>query len=447
MSTTILEGDALRVLHLVTDDDRRGAQIFAADLHAALERRGHDSRIRALARGTAGGLDIPRLSGRTSIGRLRQLRRDLREVDVAIAHGSRTVATCALMAPVAGVPFVARRVSDGCTPATGRFRQIQAGLAFRRADRVVVGSAAAGDELVDRLGIDRFLVVVIAPGVPNARFEAASSLLHGTRTGGELVVGYLGALTMERGVDLAIEAMEGVPGARLVVAGDGPERQRLEALARNHAPGRVDFVGLVGDPLSFYQSTDVLVMPSRGGDGMPAVIIEAGLAGLPTVATPVGTIPDIVDDGRTGILVAVDDVDGLRAALGQLSNQVARRWQLSATARLDYASRFSIDTVARHYERCLRRVVEHRQPLATPDGGGTAAVGPGGWGAGIGVRRQRPRRSTVTGNSGSMEAASTGDGGSVVTNDSMPPGPVTAGLGNRSPIPGPSKSGGGSGLV
>ena len=91
------------------------------------------------------------------------------------------------------------------------------------------------------------------------------------------VVLYVGALVEEKGVDLAISAVAEVDGANLVIAGGGVQRQRLEDMASKLMPGRFHFTGSVSNSVPLYQMSDLLILPTRGGDSMPAVLIEAGL--------------------------------------------------------------------------------------------------------------------------------------------------------------------------
>jgi glycosyltransferase involved in cell wall biosynthesis len=125
---------------------------------------------------------------------------------------------------------------------------------------------------------------------------------------------------------------------------------------------RVRFTGSVTAVAPLYDAADVLVLASRGGDSMPATLIEAGLCGLPAVATPVGAIAEVVDDGVTGLLVPVDDHDRLVAALRSLVTDPARRAVLGGQARDRCRDRFSIDVVAGAWEQALVRAVDRSRP-------------------------------------------------------------------------------------
>ncbi len=163
------------------------------------------------------------------------------------------------------------------------------------------------------------------------------------------VVLYAGALVPEKGVSTAVEAMAHIPTATLLVAGDGPERAALEH-GGDYAPGRVHFLGSV-DVHPVYSLADVVVLPSRG-DSMPGVLIEAGLCGIPCVATPVEAIVDIVLHRETGVIVPTDDPAAL--AVG-IAVAVRDADQLGTAARAHCLSKFDIEVVGRAWAEVLSR--------------------------------------------------------------------------------------------
>jgi glycosyltransferase involved in cell wall biosynthesis len=120
-------------------------------------------------------------------------------------------------------------------------------------------------------------------------------------------------LEPQKGVDVAIRALTELPGAQLVVLGEGPERTKLEQLAESlnvpvHLPGRLP------DVAAWLHRADVLVHPVRW-EGFGLALLEAMLASLPVVATRVSSIPEIVVDGETGVLVPPDDTFALADAV------------------------------------------------------------------------------------------------------------------------------------
>jgi glycosyltransferase involved in cell wall biosynthesis len=127
----------------------------------------------------------------------------------------------------------------------------------------------------------------------------------------------------------------------LVIAGHGPGRAALEAQAAGDAPSRVRFVGALSDVAPVYAAADAVVLASRT-EGMPGVLIEAGLSERPVVAYDVGAVSEIVADGETGLLVSSGDVTGLAAALrGVLEDPGA----MGAVARQRCLARFEIGVV------------------------------------------------------------------------------------------------------
>jgi glycosyltransferase involved in cell wall biosynthesis len=149
---------------------------------------------------------------------------------------------------------------------------------------------------------------------------------------------FLGALNPIKGVDVLLDAWARVaaalPGAHLLVLGDGPYRSQYEAQARSLgiAP-LVRFTGFVhtgkGD---FYAAADLLALPSRS-EAFPIVILESGVAGLPVVASDLPPLRAMVEPGVSGILVPPEDPAALAAALVALLRDRKLRAQLGAANR------------------------------------------------------------------------------------------------------------------
>lgn len=356
----------MRILQVITDTDRRGGQVFGVDLGRALEARGHDVRTVALAPGTgARGLDVPVLgTSRLGVATLHRLRKELRDHDVAIAHGSSTLPACAL-AGVGSTPFVYRQIGNSKYWAPTVAKRVRVGMLLRRARAVVALSPAARDLLVSWFRVPVSRVHVAPNGVDGRRFSPAApadrdrcrTQLGLDRT--DPVVLYVGSLEAFKGVDAVIRAAaQSGPSAVLLVVGAGPDRAALEALADDLLPGRVHFLGLVDDVVPTYMAADVVVLPFTGADSMPATVIEAGLCGVPVVTTPVGAIPEVVVDGETAVLVPTGDEASLVAATSALLDDPARARAIGLAARQSYLERFDIAVVAAAWERVLTAVVD-----------------------------------------------------------------------------------------
>jgi glycosyltransferase involved in cell wall biosynthesis len=281
------------------------------------------------------------------------------EVDVVAAHGSTTLPACAIAGAIRHTPFVYRQISDSHFWASTRARRWRTGVAMRRAAHVVAlwsGAAQALTELF-RVGADK--ITVVPNGVPGASYrpleqdERVEARRNFGVEPGVFTASFVGALVPEKGVDLAIAAIAAIDRAQLLVAGNGPERERLIEIAEGSAPGRVRFVGSLEDPRPAYAAADVLVLPSRGGDSMPAVLIEAGMLGLPVVSTHVGGIPDIVEEGVTGHLGPPGDLGSLIASLQDLAADTHAAARLGMAARAACMERFEIHAVAAAWSAVL----------------------------------------------------------------------------------------------
>lgn len=352
----------MRILQVVTDTDRRGAQVFAVDLGDALNRHGHAVRTVALERGAAPVLGLPVLGpSRLAWSTLRALRREARSVDVVVAHGSTTLFACAVATP--GVPFVYRQISDSRFWAPPGLRRARVRLALRRAARVVALWKGSAVTLESDFGVRAARIRVVPNAVVADDFQPVAAdqrAAHRTALGldpSRPTVVYVGALVPEKGVDLAIRAVAKLPDAQLLVAGDGPARDALHAQAERDAPGRVVFASTVARAVDAYAAADIVVLASRGGDSMPAVLIEAGLMALPTVATPIEAIPEIVLAGTTGLLVPVDAPDALADALRALIDDDDRRVRLGVAARQHCTEHFTIEPVGEMWSSLLQELV------------------------------------------------------------------------------------------
>jgi glycosyltransferase involved in cell wall biosynthesis len=168
--------------------------------------------------------------------------------------------------------------------------------------------------------------------------------------GDAFVVLVLAWLHPLKGHPAAIEAAgrlaRGGAGARLVIVGPGPEEGALRELAARVAPGTV-FTGYRDDVMELLDAADVLVHPSRM-EGFPIALLEAMAAGVPILATRVGGIPEVVEDGVTGILVdAPATPEALTEALARLRTDPAMRARLAQAARASFEERFTTAVWAR----------------------------------------------------------------------------------------------------
>ena len=359
---------ALRVLHVVTDRDRRGAQVFGSDLANGLDELAMENEVVALAPGRHGdGLAIECLGpSRRSWRTIRSLRKRSNSFDVVVAHGSATLLIASIALFASGVPFIYRQISDPRHWASTLPRRLRVAAYLRRAAAVVALSESAAQVLMEHYRLSRQHITVIPNAVPDTDFAIATpNEVERARREFELpenalVAIYVGALATEKGVDIVIRTAGAIDGLRLLVVGDGPEREGLQQLAASVAPHRVQFTGAIDQPVEALRAADLLLLPSLGGDSMPAVLIEAGLTGLACVTTPVGSITEIVVDGSTGRVVPIGDQHAFDAAVMELLEDPHRRRKYGLAARQRCVERFTIESTAPAWRDLLIDVASRR---------------------------------------------------------------------------------------
>jgi glycosyltransferase involved in cell wall biosynthesis len=223
-----------------------------------------------------------------------------------------------------------------------------------RDDLVELGVAAPEKFSVIRLGIDldervgdpgaaeglrrRF-------GIPPERF----------------VVGWIGRMTgIKRVPDVLAAFAELVASgvdAELVLVGDGPERDQLEARARELGIAkRTLFLGYQRDIAPYFDLLDALLLPS-GNEGTPVVAIEALAAQVPVVATAVGGVPDVVRDGVDGFLAEIGDIETLAQRLAQLAHDPALRATMGAAGRERVVPRYRVSRLVDDIDALYRELL------------------------------------------------------------------------------------------
>ena len=184
------------------------------------------------------------------------------------------------------------------------------------------------------------------------------------------VVGTVGRLAPEKDQALLVKAMAPLLGERrrLVIVGEGPERDALSAVIQEaHAESYVRLTGARSDVARLLSAFDAFALPSRT-EGLPLVLLEAMASELPVVATSVGGIPDLVVPGVTGLLVPPSDVAAMRAALLSLAESPALAHKLGGAARQRVLALHSVDVMANAYGQLYQaaRRRAHRAPVFAP---------------------------------------------------------------------------------
>jgi glycosyltransferase involved in cell wall biosynthesis len=169
------------------------------------------------------------------------------------------------------------------------------------------------------------------------------------------VIGTVGRLTEVKRQDVLIGAFAAVKrrfeSTHLLLVGDGPLRQELERLANSlGVGGSVHFAGYQAATAPFIQAMTIFALTSAS-EGMPQAAIEASVTGLPIVASCVGGLPELIEDGRTGLLVPPGNVSAFAEAMCRLLDDPAEGRRLGEAARRQTIGKFDIGRMAADYHR------------------------------------------------------------------------------------------------
>ncbi|MUH00528.1 glycosyltransferase [Scytonema sp. UIC 10036] len=238
-------------------------------------------------------------------------------------------------------------------------------LSLRVDAHVAVGEASAR-RMEDFYALGRGTVISIPNCVPDMTQKPTTSLEEERRLGSsrqQIVIGCTGRLDAMKGHDILLKAIAQIEGVRVVILGEGGQRTDLEKLAVDLGiSDRVELPGWVNNPHTWLPQFDIFAMPSRS-EGFPLAIVEAMLAAIPVVGTRVGSIPEAVTDGETGLLVDKDDVEGLAAALRRLKEDCELRLKFGHRGQDIARRRFTVEHMVKSYERLWYELIEKPQAL------------------------------------------------------------------------------------
>ncbi len=359
------------VLHIVPTTTARGAQREARALADELDAPGvRIHRVLSLFEGPAevrsdfslgpSGGSAPGVGFR--LGPARRLRSTLDRLDpaVVVAHGSEPLKYVVAASVGRRRPLVYYAIGTY----SGADRRIQLGLWRRltgRADVVAAEGDEVLDECVNRFGVPPSRVVLAPNGRDPAVFRprAEDSVPASDTPPEPPLVLFVGALTSGKRPDRFIEVvarlrMQGT-AVRAELIGDGPLRDAVSGPA---AEAGVELLGSRSDVAERMRHADVMVFCSRpAGEGMPGVLIEAGLSGVPVVATSVPGVTSIVRDGETGLVCPVEDLAAMAAATARLVGDPALRSAMGRAARKRCVDNFSLAAVAARWLELIEPMV------------------------------------------------------------------------------------------
>jgi glycosyltransferase involved in cell wall biosynthesis len=374
----------MNILQIVQKPQRRGAEVFALQLSGQLRDAGHDVRTAYLySHEEPGGLR-PAEHDKMLAGRERhyferipgihpwlawRLRRLVEEIepDVVQVNGGRAVKYGAAVASAQrrrSWVLIYRNIGQPQDWVRGWRHSLYSRFVMPHVDGVVGVSDSTLQGVRDwyRLSVPTVRIPCAVETATATPTVARDEIRRQTQTPlSAPVIVWVGSLTPEKRLDRLVRAVHAVqrriPDVHLWIVGGGPVRHSLERQVRaSSLAACVRFLGVQGHVANYMSAGDLVALTSDT-EGMPAVLLEAGLLGLAVVATRVGGVSECVLDGTTGILVQREDEDALACALHDLLRRPDRRRRLGTMARARIEQHFTMRQIAQQYAAFYRRVL------------------------------------------------------------------------------------------
>jgi glycosyltransferase involved in cell wall biosynthesis len=350
----------LRIIGVDPERNFAGGESQVLGLTLELLRMGHDAQLLCDSdgllwqRARAAGVVCHPLKIRNAVDCLAgfRMRRFLSEqrFDVVHFHTSRAHAMAPFAAGRAGTRVVTRRMDYAPS-------RLSASFLYNRGVNAV---AAISQEVANSLraaGVSSQLIAVIpsgvdcrrfAPPAPEQRIAARAALGLGRD---EIAIAAVGGLELRKGHRFLLDAIAQLrgdrPALRCLIAGDGSQRDALaEQSRRLGLENSLQMLGSIEDPRALFWAIDIYVQPSVK-EGLGVALLEAMACGLAPVASRAGGMVEVIEDRRSGLLVAAADSGALAHALGELIDAPVARSSIGAAARDRIERNFSMETMAR----------------------------------------------------------------------------------------------------
>jgi glycosyltransferase involved in cell wall biosynthesis len=365
----------MKVLHIISSGGMYGAEAVILNMSRMLLEASHSSVVGVFSNSSNPNLQLHQAASkegleshlipcrgqldRSAIAAIRNLAIQT-GADVVHAHGFKADIYVVLALRGRGIPFVS-------TCHTWYDNDLMVTL-YGKLDRLVLRSfarvVAVSDEVRQRLlkaGVRDERIRMVRNGIDLRPFDGANPSLRDEAGESVLMVGLIGRLAWEKGVDVFLQAAARVlaesSAAKFVVVGEGPDRERLDRLIDQlEIRGTVSMLGRRDDMPAVYASLDIMVSSSRQ-EGLPMAILEGMASSLPLVASAVGEVPTVVQDGVTGLLVPAEDVERLATSILELLRDAAKRKRFGAAARKLIEDEYSAERMTADYLRVYAEAI------------------------------------------------------------------------------------------
>ncbi len=351
------------LLLLVASDRRRGAEVFGERLGKGLRQRGWDVDFVAIqASGadrvvTAEPLAPPEAAGRLNRDTVMALRKRMagRNPEIVLANGGATLRyaviarTLLRRRPLLAYGSIGEPRYWLRSP---RHRLLQR-FFQQRADLVLAVSRETRDQLISDLGVKPDRIEVAPTGVPPEFF------MDKKPRSGDLRLLFLGSLSNEKNPHAAVDVAAGIGGnVRLRLVGAGPLAEELAARSAALAGDvGLELTGSVADVAPHLSWADLLLLTSHS-EGLPGAVLEAGAAGVPTLAFAVGGTGETMIDGETGMLFDPGDIAAMAAAARELAGDRTRLEAMGRAQRDYVAANYTLEQAIERFDSFLSAALQ-----------------------------------------------------------------------------------------
>lgn len=290
-----------------------------------------------------------------------------KHIHVVRTHKYRASLYGRIAAWLAGVPVIITSVHGNYRKDLRPERRIANKILSRITDKIIAVSESIKRDIVKHDKIDPSKILVIYNGIDISKF-APSEKFENIReklliNADDIVIGFVGRLVPAKGLEYLIEVIsylkEEFKNIKLLIVGEGSLLGNLKDKAReNGIHDRVIFTGQRRDVPDILHCMDIFVIPSIA-EGIPNALLEAMAMGKPIIATKVGGIPEIIEDGFNGLLVPPRDSGVLAAAIKTLIDNRQLAVKIGQTAR-DFAQNFSITATAQKWELLYKTLLKEK---------------------------------------------------------------------------------------
>lgn len=299
---------------------------------------------------------VPRLQGVGAIRNFPQFVQFIRQERPMIFHAQLSwLLSCKfglLAAAVARVPRVCAVLQQFLLPPWKTNIYWQQRIVAANVNQYIAVSKSVACQLSRSFHVPSHKIKVIYNAIPLAEFDAPalpSAEMETMEANKQPIVLTVARLDAQKGHEFLLNAIADIPDANFLLAGNGVEQGRLEAMARDLGISeRVSFLGFRTDIPALLASCSLFVLPSLY-EGFSLSVLEAMASGKPVVATAVGGTPEAVVDGVTGYLVPPGNADSLARAIRELLSDPALAHKMGLAGRERVQASFSVDTMAACY--------------------------------------------------------------------------------------------------